>query len=68
MVINSTIIEWFALGDFQLFIAVYSLNNYHKNKDKRHLMFGLAFFIISYSHFHEAFIAPFIIPEPSGVL
>jgi len=68
MFIDSTILGWFGLGIFQLFIAIYFLNNFHKNKDKRHLMFGLAFFIISYSHFHEAIIAPFIIPEPITTL
>ena len=38
---------------FQLSIAMLFFNTYRKDKDKRKLMFGISFLVLSYSHFYE---------------
>ncbi len=49
-------IGWLLLGIFQVAISISFFHNYNMDKDKRKLMFGLAFLALSYSHFYEAFI------------
>jgi len=49
-------VSWFILGIIQIAIGISFFRKYRVDKDKRKLMFGFAFFIISYSHFYEAFI------------
>ena len=46
-------VGWFFLSIIQLAIGILFFYRYKIDKDKRKLMFGLAFFIISYSHIYE---------------
>ncbi len=49
-------VGWLLLAIFQVAISISFFHHYNKDKDKRKLMFGLAFLALSYSHFYEAFI------------
>ncbi len=49
-------ISWFILGIIQIAIGISFFRKYRLDKDKRKLMFGLAFFILTYSHIYETFI------------
>jgi PAS domain S-box-containing protein len=51
-------VGWFFLSIIQLAIGISFFYRYKIDKDKRKLMFGLAFLIISYSHLYETF--PFL--------
>ena len=46
-------VGWFFLLMFQLSIALLFFNTYRKDKDKRKLMFGISFLVLSYSHLYE---------------
>jgi len=56
-------IGWFILFIIQVIIGVSFFRKYSLDKDKRKLIFGLAFFIIGYSHLYEAF-SSFIASSP----
>ena len=51
-------ILWILLSFIQISIGISFLQKYLKDKDKRKLMFSLAFLIVSYSHLYEAFTTP----------
>ena len=46
-------VGWFFLLMFQLSFALLFFNTYRKDKDKRKLMFGISFLVLSYSHCYE---------------
>ena len=54
--IGITNIGWFILALIQIAVGILFFYRYNLDKDKRKLMFGLAFFVIAYSHFYETFI------------
>ncbi|HMA83371.1 MAG TPA: hypothetical protein VKP59_03990, partial [Candidatus Thermoplasmatota archaeon] len=51
-----TNIGWFILALIQMAIGFLFFYRYNLDRDKRKLMFGLAFFVIAYTHFYETFI------------
>ena len=59
-------IGWFILFIIQVIIGVSFFRKYSLDKDKRKLIFGLAFFIIGYSHLYEAF-SSFITSSPYSI-
>lgn len=48
-------VGWFILSIIQIAISISFFYKYKVDKDKQKLMFGLAFFVIVYSHIYEAF-------------
>ena len=51
-----TNIGWFILALIQMAIGFLFFYRYNLDRDKRKLMFGLAFFVIAYTHVYETFI------------
>ena len=49
-------IGWFILALTQMAIGFLFFYRYNLDRDKRKLMFGLAFFVIAYTHVYETFI------------
>lgn len=47
-------IGWILLGVFQLIIAIYILSLYHKDKDKKKIMFSISFIILSFSYIYTS--------------
>lgn len=48
-------VGWFILSIIQIAIGISFFYRFKIDNDKRKLMFGLAFFVIAYSHIYEAF-------------
>lgn len=66
--VSITTVGWLFLGIFQILISISFFHHFKKDRDKRKLMFGLAFFALSYSHFYETFIYLFFGQQIPAIL